>query len=386
MLKKLLTDRELLPIDRLDDGSSCGKRQWPIRRQELLKNLQRNLYGWTPTEPRQVSGRVVWEDSLSYAGKALHQRIEIQITTRGGTYTLPFHLLTPNAVSHPPVMLNLAFRPILTAMKTPTDYAEISDSYIPAEEILDNGFALAVVGYRDISDDSLDGNYLQGLGNCFFRSNERTAETWGRIGLWAYGGSCVLDYLMQQESLDRDCISVIGHSRLGKTALWMGAQDERLFAAVSNNSGFGGAAVAKHGSGERIADFLRCESCDWFCENFKSYVGREDEQPYDQHLLLAAMAPRRVYVASAEEDPGADPQSEFLSCVAASRAYEILGERGLVTPDSLPVPGTTLHEGRIGYHLRAGRHFLSREDWGLCLRFLRKEREETSSLLKSWKK
>ncbi len=377
MLKERLADRELLPLDRMEDGSLCEKGQWPVRRQELLENLQRNLYGWTPTEPRQVSGRIVWEDSRAYAGKALHQRVELHITTPGGTITLPFHLLTPHAVSRPPVMLNLAFRPSLAAMETSADYAELSDTYLPIEEILDNGFALAVVAYGDISDDSHDGNFLQGLGNCFFQSNTRTPEAWGRIGLWAYGGSCVLDYLMQQDTLDRSCISVIGHSRLGKTALWMGAQDERLFAAVSNNSGIGGAAVAKHGSGERIAAFLRAGSWDWFCENFKRYEGREDDQPYDQHFLLAAMAPRRVYVASAEEDPSADPQSEFLSCVAASRAYELLGEQGLVTPDALPAPGTTLHEGRIGYHLRAGRHYLSREDWGFAMQFLRKQREET---------
>lgn len=377
MLKKLLAKRNLLPIDRMGDGSLCSKGKWPARRQELLKNLQRNLYGWTPTEPRQVSGRVVWEDSRTYAGKALHQRVELTITTSGGTVTLPFHLLTPYAVSRPPVMLNLAFRPTLSAMKKPTDYANLSDCYLPVEEILDNGFALAVVAYSDISADSHDGNFLQGLGNCFFRSNTRTSEEWGRIGLWAYGGSCVLDYLMQQNFLDRDCISVIGHSRLGKTALWMGAQDERLFATVSNNSGFGGASVAKHGSGERIVDFLRCGSWDWFCENFKRYEGREDEQPYDQHLLLASIAPRRVYVASAEEDRGADPKSEFLSCVAASRAYELLGERGLITPDALPVPRTTLHEGRIGYHLRAGTHYFSREDWSLAMQFIRKQYKAT---------
>lgn len=375
MIKKQLAERALLPIDQQNDGSFYTKSQWPARRQELLENLQRNLYGWTPTAPRQVSGRVVWEDSLAYAGKALHQRIELKITTSGGEFILPFHLLTPHASARPPVMLNLAFRPNLREMNTPKDYAALDDRYIPAEEILDTGFALAVVAYCNISDDSHDGNYLQGLGNCFFNTNSRTPEEWGRIGLWAYGGSCVLDYLMQQDALDRDCISVIGHSRLGKTALWMGAQDERLFAAVSNNSGFGGAAVAKCGSGERIADFLRVGSWDWFCENFKRYLGREDEQPYDQHMLLAAMAPRHLYVASAEADRGADPHSEFLSCVAASRAYEILGEQGLVTPDALPIPGTTLHEGRIGYHLRAGRHFFSREDWGLCLKFLLKKRK-----------
>lgn len=376
MLKELLAERDLLPIDRRADGSPCGRDQWPARRREILENLQRNLYGWTPTAPRQVEGRVVWEDEAAYAGKVLHQCVELRIATAGGEHVLPFHLLRPRAEARPPVLLHLAFRPSLAAMRTPADYAGLSDRYIPVEEVLDHGFALAVVCYRDIVDDTLDGNYRQGLGACFFRSNERAPEDWGRIGLWAYGGGCVLDYLVRQETLDRDCISVIGHSRLGKTALWLGAQDERLFAAVSNDSGFGGAAVARHGAGERITDFLRCGSWDWFCENFKRYANREDELPYDQHLLLAAMAPRRVYVASAAEDRGADPRSEFLSCLAASRAYELLGERGLVTPDALPVPGAALHAGRIGHHLRAGRHFLSREDWGLCMRYLRQHRPD----------
>lgn len=376
MLTELLAERDLLPIDRMADGSPCARDRWPARRRELLDNLQRNLYGWTPDVPRQVEGRVVWEEEAAYAGKALHQRVELRIETAGGVHVLPFHLLRPHAQARPPVLLHLAFRPSLAAMRTPADYAGLSDRYLPVEEILDQGFALAVVCYRDIVDDSLDGNFQQGLGACFFRSSQRAPEDWGRIGLWAYGGSCVLDHLVRQESLDRDRIAAIGHSRLGKTALWLGAQDERLFAAVSNNSGFGGAAVARHGAGERIADFLRCGSWDWFCENFKRYAGREDEQPYDQHLLLAAMAPRRLYVASAAEDRGADPQSEFLSCLAASRAYALLGERALVTPDALPAPGTALHEGRIGYHLRAGRHFLSREDWGLCLRYLRRQSPE----------
>ena len=181
-----------------------------------------------------------------------------------------------------------------------------------------------------------------------------------------------MDYLVaERDDLDTEKVALIGHSRLGKTALWCGAQDTRFAAVISNNSGYGGAASSKHGEGERITDFIRLGSDDWFCEAFKNYQGDgEDEKPYDQSFLLSLIAPRYLLVGSAELDKGADPKSEFLTALHASAVWELLGCKGLVCGDEMPTPGDYLGGGNVLYHYRKGKHYLSREDWAAYIRFL----------------
>jgi hypothetical protein len=185
----------------------------------------------------------------------------------------------------------------------------------------------------------------------------------------------VLDYILAERAdLDGSRVCVIGHSRLGKTALWCAAQDERFFAVASNDSGYGGAATSKGGTpeSEKARDFAddRNAVWDWFCNNFMNYVDKENEKPYDQSWLLACIAPRLLYVGSAAEDFWADPTSEFVSTLWASQAWELLGKTGLVTPDKLPEAGDVCADGNIGYHMRPGTHFLSREDWNNYMNFL----------------
>ena len=203
----------------------------------------------------------------------------------------------------------------------------------------------------------------------------RLPDDWGKIGLWSWGASRVLDYIIEYcPQLDGEKVAVIGHSRLGKTALWCGAMDERFAAVISNDSGYGGAASSKHVTGERVSDFVRGGSWCWFCENFKLFAGElEDSKPYDQSFLLALVAPRLLLIGSAELDKGADPESEFLTALHASGAWELLGEKGLVVPDRMPVPGDRFGEGNIQYHLRSNKHYLSREDWNLYIKFLKEK-------------
>ena len=180
-----------------------------------------------------------------------------------------------------------------------------------------------------------------------------------------------MDYMVANRAdIDTEHVIVIGHSRLGKTALWCAAQDERIAGVCSNNSGYGGAASSKHGKGERVTDFLRLGSWDWYCETFKDFAGElEDQKPYDQSFLLALIAPRYLCVGSAALDRGADPTGEFLTSKHASVAWELLGKDGLICPERLAVPGDHFTEGTVGYHLRDYGHFLSREDWGAYIKF-----------------
>ena len=363
MLKELLKERDYLSPVLMSDGTAASSDSWQKRRREMLELLSRHSYGYTPDIPCQVFGKVAEHSGISYAGKVTEEKIEITLECGMGSFTFPIMLYIPKRVKKPPVFLHLAFRPV-------------ADRYIPLEEICDNGFAVAVLVYTDAVNDNHYMDFNDGIAKFFGVTHPRAETEWGKIGMWAYAVSRVMDYLVsfRYDELDINRVCVIGHSRLGKTALWAGAQDERFWCTVSNNSGYGGAASSKCGKGERIDDFIRLGSDEWFCENFKKYKGElEDKKPYDQAFLTALIAPRLLCVGSAAEDRGADPIGEFFTTLNASSAWELLGERGLVCPDRLPTPGDFFPDGKVCYHLRAGRHFLSREDWNFYMRFLKEK-------------
>lgn len=367
MLQELLSKRAYLPILTHNDGSPVTRETWPLRRAEMQEALEQFSYGHSPAAPDRVWAVITDENPGAYAGKVLDQGLTLFFETERGQFSFPIRLFVPKKPEKPPVFLNLAFR------------RSLPDRYVPIEEITDGGFALAVVCYKDIVNDEHYGDFSDGLAQYFGVTRDRTPEQWGKIGMWAYGASRVLDYLLTREDVDGNRVAVVGHSRLGKTALWAGALDERFWAVISNDSGYGGAASSKHGTGERVEDFIRAGSWDWYCENFKDYTGeKEDCKPYDQAYLLALVAPRLLCVGSAVEDLAADPESEFLTSLWASQAWELLGKNGLITPDRLPKAGDVLGRGSICYHMRLGRHFFSREDWNNYIRFLNQKLAEQS--------
>ena len=359
VLDAVLQKRAYLPILTHEDGRVVTPQTWEERRAEMRRLLETYSYGVTPSDSVSVHGEVLQIDQNGFAGKVRIETLQISFTTSHGTTAFPVTLFIPKAVDKPPVFLHLAFR-------------AYPDRYIPAEEITDAGYALAVVVYKDVVNDNLRGDYSDGIAAHFGTTIDRAPTEWGKIGMWAYGASRVMDYFCaERDDLDVEHVAVIGHSRLGKTALWCGALDERFAAVISNNSGYGGAASSKHGEGERVTDFLRVGSWDWYCENFKQFTGElENEKPYDQSFLLALIAPRLLCVGSAQTDRGADPMSEFTTTLHASSAWNLLGAEGLVCSDRMPIPGDHFCAGNISYHLRGYGHFLSREDWRAYIRYL----------------
>ena len=329
-----------------------------LERNEMLDILQEEVYGRMPQVPDKVDFHVEENVIPSFcAGKAVCHRVFAQCEINGKEYSFPFYATLPTDGKKHPFFVHINFRD------------DVPDRYQPTEELVDNGFAVLSFGYEDVTKDNDD--FTDGLAGVLYKDGKRGDNDAGKIAMWAWAAQRVMDYAEGlSDVLDLNCAIVCGHSRLGKTALLAAATDERFAFAYSNNSGCTGAAISRGKQGETVEKI--CEKFPyWFCENYKKYIGNEKCMPFDQHYLVASIAPRYVAVGSASEDLWADPVSEFLCCVAASPAFE----NEFVYENRLPEIGEAYFTGDIGYHLRKGLHYFSREDWNQLIKFVNLHRD-----------
>ncbi|MBG0860778.1 MAG: acetylxylan esterase [Bacteroidales bacterium] len=370
-----------------ENGSKVRtEKEWEKRREEILRIFESEVYGISPAWKGKIIPALLSSEANALDGTAV--RREIRLTLKNGSKELPLVMLLylPKTSERSPVFLGYNFNGNHTVTDEPG--ISVTGSWIrnnvstgaagnraseagrgkeasrwQVKEIISRGYGLATIYYGD-ADPDFDDGFKNGVHGLY--DQQPDDSSWGTIAAWAWGLSRAMDYLETVAEVDPGRVIVMGHSRLGKTALWAGATDKRFAVVISNNSGCGGAALSKRVYGETVGS-INESFPHWFCENFNKYNLKEELLPVDQHQLLALIAPRPVYVASAEEDQWADPKGEFLSCVKASPVYVLLGKKGF--PDTGMPPVNTPVVGSIGYHIRTGGHDVTLYDWKQYLDF-----------------
>ncbi len=369
--------------------------QWHLRRAELLQMFTQQEYGVAPSRPKSMRFVVVDDTGNALGGLARRKQVRILLKGTESGPKLDLLLYIPNQTYRPPVFLGLNFWGNETVNADPgilissrwTQSAEnhppdpntaacLKDHHAtpacrgvaadkwPIETILQRGYAVATVFRADVDPDYA-GSYHDSL-KVFYPQLQGRGDNFSTIGAWAWALRRIQDYLETDGDVDASRVAVFGWSRLGKAALWAAAQDPRFAMAISDDSGAGGAKLFRRDKGETIRD-LNTVFPDWFCKNFKQYDGQDRTLPFDQHMLIALIAPRPVYIASAIDDHWADPEGEFLSGVAATPVYKLLGTDGLPASEWPQVNHPVT--GQIGYHVRSGGHNITFYDWAQYLNF-----------------
>ncbi len=380
------------PLVFADGTRVAAQADWPKRRKELLDLFTDQMYGRMPERPAQMRFNVYNLDRHALGGKATREQISILFLGKEDGPRMDLLVYVPNQVKRPPVILGLNFWGNQTI--NPDQGIRVSDRWIessggssidlscvknnrateacrgidqgrwPVEKILDAGYALATAYRGDIDPDRNDG-YDESIRSAW-PELAQGGNNFSTIAAWAWAMSRALDYLEQDHLVDGRHVVAFGWSRLGKAAIWAGATDPRFVAVISNESGAGGAKVFHDVHGETV-ELLNTRFPYWFCKNFKQYNGRDAELPFDQNEVLALIAPRPIYIASAILDENADPQGEFLGALAVTPVYRFLGTTGLPATEWPSVDQPIL--GRVSYHVRRGVHSVTAFDWEEYLRF-----------------
>ena len=351
---------------RMANGSSARRVEvWPARRREIHELFREHVYGRSPGAPQRLRFDVVEDNASAMDGVATLKRIAVVSTQAGREHRFELTLFLPNRVKGAaPLFLLLNNRPATNTDPTRRE----KSGFWPAEQVISRGYGIAALQVGELAPDDKD-RFRDGVIKLFEGTVEgaRAPNAWGALAAWAWGASRAMDYFVREPRIDAKRVAVVGHSRGGKAALWAGAEDARFAMVVSNESGEGGAALSRRNYGETVARITEVFP-HWFARNYAGFAGREAALPVDQHMLLALIAPRMLYVASADQDLWADPRGEFMSLASSSPVFALWRDPPIAA-DAMPPLQKPLVAGRRGYHVREGVHNLTPYDWERFLDF-----------------
>lgn len=358
------------------------------RRPELVRLFEENVYGRSPVEGLDISWDVFDVENKAFGGRAVRKQVTVYFSKDKQGPREDVLMYLPSKARKPvPLIVTLNFTGNQSVIgdpavklgwiwdrstKTKRQAGEESrgtnkDFAGAVEKLLARGYGMATIYYGDIEPDFSGGMSL-GVRRIFLppEQSEPAADEWGAIAAWGWGLSRALDYLETDHDVDAKRVAIMGHSRLGKTVLWAGARDARFAMVWASCSGEGGASLSRRNYGETVKH-LNHNFPYQFSRNYLKFGDHVDQLPVDSHELIALMAPRYVYLSTAEQDQWADPKGEFLAAVAAGPVFQLLGRRGMDT-DQMPAVNQPIIRD-IGFHCHAGKHEVLSFDWDQFLRF-----------------
>ncbi len=338
--------------------------QWEqVRRPEIVKLFEDNVYGQVPKDFDGICFIKRHEDKKALGGSSILKEVDIEVTSNGQSITIHSLIFIPNQKKRPvPAFVVINHR----GMETMDVTRATKDDFWPAEEVTEAGYALVGFDVIDVAPDDKKDFSKEVLMKLYPEQME-TPNGMQALGAWGWGASRVLDYLATDPDIDAARVAVVGHSRGGKAALWCGAKDERFAIAISNESGNSGAKISRRNFGETVKVISNVFP-HWFVPKYREYADNEDKLPVDQHMLLALMAPRAVYVASASEDKWADPKGQYLALHEAQPIFQLYGFETELSKGMPPVDRQVISLP-LGFHNRSGKHDMILQDWQYFIRF-----------------
>lgn len=378
---------------RFVDGKRVRKSNWPKRREEILNIFQREMYGQLPPVPDTVVVETV-EEGPTMSGHATRRQVRMWFRADKTGPSIHWLILTPAFPKGPvPTVLMLNYSGNHTVV--PDEEVLIPDfnyhvfiphtekergmmqdpndrSIIPVNMILARGYAFVTACYEDVSPDP-DGRENQDkyaytrIFDLWGARDPKRSDNTTSLMAWAWALMRGMDMIETDPILDENRVVVTGSSRLGKAALIAGAFDERISVVVPNQTGKGGAPLSKRYFGENVQVDIQSFT-HWYCRAYDKYAENESAMPFDQHLLLACVAPRALMIQGFDE-PWFDTKGEFLALQAASPAWEMLNKKGLPKVDFPADYERSAIGSYVAYYHRPLEHGIAATDWQYMLEF-----------------
>ena len=375
------------PLTMNDGKKVTSADEWvKKRRPEIFNMYQEIQFGKAPGKPADMHFDVFDKGTPVFSGSAIRKQVTVYFT-KDTSHKMDLLIYLPVTAQKPaPLLLNVSFVPNCLSVDDPdvkkgfmwtrdgkkVPATQTAFRKFDVQKFVNNGIGVALVYYGDIEPD-FAGGLPFGIRSQYLGANSKPApDEWGAIAAWAWGLSRAMDYFETDKDINAKKVIVTGASRLGKTALWTGAQDQRFAMVIASISGEGGAAISRRNFGETIAHITDPSRYLYqFAANYHDYSNKVDQLPIDAHMLVSLIAPRPLLLQTGNTDYWSDPKGEYFSAQAAEPVYKLFGKAGPGSHE-FPTPGDTTLLNPLGYYMHEGGHAVLPTDLDVFVTFIKK--------------